>query len=315
MDVTQNAKLIFEQYQVRKTRAQKTAFLECMRELYPQAKVEEGGLLHNRNLVIGDVETAEVVLTAHYDTCAQLPFPNFITPKNIPLYLLYSIGICIPFFAIGIAVWWLVGLVTDAFLPNYLGFMLGVLVPMIAVFMLGPANPHTANDNTSGVLTLIEAYEAMTAEERGRVALVFFDNEENGLLGSMRFAKVHKKQMKHKLLINFDCVSDGDELMLVMDKKAKAYEARLRAAFQPVEGKRVHFFDSSSTLYPSDQANFPCGVGVAALKRKKGVGFYMNRIHTKKDTVLDERNIDCLARGVRRYITPENNATEDGKHE
>ena len=28
MDVTQNAKLIFEQYQVRKTRAQKTAFLE-----------------------------------------------------------------------------------------------------------------------------------------------------------------------------------------------------------------------------------------------------------------------------------------------
>ena len=311
MCVTENAKQVFDQFQVRKTRAQKTAFLAHMREIYPQAAVEEGGALRSRNLVIGNVETAEVVLTAHYDTCAQLPFPNFISPRNIPLYLLYSIGICIPFLAIGLAVWWLVAQVTDAFLPNYLGFLLGVLVPLLAVFLLGPANPHTANDNTSGVLTLVEAYEVMTEEERSRAALVFFDNEENGLLGSMRFAKVHKKQMKDKLLLNFDCVSDGDELMLVLSKGAKPYEARLRAAFQPVEGKRVHFFSDSSTLYPSDQVNFPCGVGVAALKRRKGVGFYLNRIHTKRDTVLDERNIACLAQGVRRYLSPENNATED----
>ena len=311
MCVTESAKQVYDQFQVRKTRAQKTAFLEHMLALYPQAVVEEGGLLHNRNLVIGNVETAEVVLTAHYDTCAQLPFPNFISPRNIPLYLLYSVGICIPFFAIGVAVWGLVGLVTDAFLPNYLGFILGVLAPMLAVFLLGPANPHTANDNTSGVLTLMEAYEAMTEEERGRAALVFFDNEENGLLGSMRFARVHRKQMKDKLLLNFDCVSDGDELMLVLSKGAQPFEARLREAFRPVEGKRVHFFCDSNTLYPSDQVNFPCGVGVAALKRRRGVGFYMNRIHTKRDTVLDERNIDCLARGVRRYLTPEKIATED----
>ena len=52
-------------------------------------------------------------------------------------------------------------------------------------------------------------------------------------------------------------------------------------------------------------------MGVAALKRRKGVGFYLNRIHTKRDTVLDERNIACLAQGVRRYLSPENNATED----
>ena len=63
--MTENAKQVFDQFQVRKTRAQKTAFLAHMREIYPQAAVEEGGALRSRNLVIGNVETAEVVLTAH----------------------------------------------------------------------------------------------------------------------------------------------------------------------------------------------------------------------------------------------------------
>jgi hypothetical protein len=40
-----------------------------------------------RNIVIGNPDTAKVLYTAHYDTCARLPFPNFITPKNIFIYL------------------------------------------------------------------------------------------------------------------------------------------------------------------------------------------------------------------------------------
>lgn len=311
LDMTENAERIFAEYQVRKTRAQKAAFLEHMQAVYPQAAVEEGGALRNRNLVVGDVETAEFVLAAHYDTCARLPFPNFISPRNIPLYLLYSLAICLPFLAVGVAAERLMRLATDAFLPNHLAFFVGFLLSFLGVMMMGPANPHTANDNTSGVLTLVEAYETMTEAERGRVALVFFDNEENGLLGSARFAKVHREQMKGKLLLNFDCVSDGDELMLVLNKGAKPFEAQLRAAFLPTEGKQVHFFDSARALYPSDQVNFRCGVGVAAFKRKKGVGLYMNRIHTPRDTVLDERNIACLAQGVRRFLDQNNKETED----
>ena len=52
-------------------------------------------------------------------------------------------------------------------------------------------------------------------------------------------------------------------------------------------------------------------MGVAAFKRKKGVGLYMNRIHTPRDTVLDERNIACLAQGVRRFLGQNNKETED----
>lgn len=301
MSVIETAKLILENYQVRRSRAQKTAFLNFMKKTYPQAVVEEGGWFRNRNLVVGKVDTAQVVLAAHYDTCAQLPFPNFITPKNIVLYLAYNVLICIPFVVIGALTQAMTGMLTDAYRVNCWAFTVGFFGSFCLVFF-GRANRHTVNDNTSGVLMLVEAYEAMTQEERERVALVFFDNEENGLLGSMRFAKVHKSAVQNKLLLNFDCVSDGDELMLVMQKGAQSEEERLRAAFLPDEGKRVRLEKSSNTLYPSDQSNFRCGVGIAALKVKKGVGLYLDRIHTHRDTVLDERNIACLVKGVKRMI-------------
>ena len=298
----ETGKIILEQYQMRKTKAQKTAFIEFMQQCYPGIKVENGGLLHNRNLVYGDVEKAEIVLGAHYDTCAQLPFPNFMPPKNMPLYIGYSLLISIPFFAVGALCAWLVGLVEALDGLQFPAAYFGIFGSMFYVMMGGPANKNTVNDNTSGVLTLVQLMDTMTEEEKRRVAFVFFDNEENGLLGSMRFAKVHKKTMKGKLLLNFDCVSDGDHLMLVMQKGAYNLADKLRAAFIPCEGKEVLVEKAGSAFYPSDQANFPCGVGVAALKKKKGVGLYLDRIHTKKDTVLMQENLDCLADGVKRYL-------------
>ena len=51
-------------------------------------------------------------------------------------------------------------------------------------------------------------------------------------------------------------------------------------------------------FYPSDQANFSRGVGVAALKKTKGGLLYMDRIHTKRDTVYMEENIAYLTEGA-----------------
>lgn len=300
--MTETGKIILEKYQVRKNKKQKTAFIEFLQERYPELKVESGGLIYNRNLVLGDVETAELVVGAHYDTCAQLPFPNFLPPKNIVLYIGYSLLICIPFFAVGALCAWLVSLADALDGLEGLAMYVGTLGSLFGVMMGGPASKHTVNDNTSGVLTLVQLYEALSEEERKRVAFVFFDNEENGLIGSARFAKVHKKDMKGKLLLNFDCVSDGDHLLFVMQKGAYKLADQLRAAFLPCEGKEVLVEKASNTLYPSDQANFPVGVGVAAMKKKKGIGLYIDRIHTKKDTVLMQENLDCLVEGTKRYL-------------
>ena len=140
----------------------------------------------------------------------------------------------------------------------------------------------------------------MTPEQREKTALVFFDNEENGLLGSSCFAKFHKKDgLKEKLVINFDCVSDGDHLLLVRNKPAiRQYGKQLEAAFRSNGEKTVHLESSAKAFYPSDQVNFPVGVGVAALKKHKLLGLYMDKIHTKHDTAFDERNIRFLTGGT-----------------
>lgn len=302
--MTELSESILSNWQVRKTKKQKTAFIEFLRSQIPGLQVEQGGFGNNRNLVLGDVKTADVILTAHYDTCAQLPFPNFISPKNIPLYLGYSLLLCIPFGLFALLINALLHLVTDNFFLLYWGTFLPTMGLMFYLFMGGKPNPHTANDNTSGVITLCELMAAMTEEQKARTAFVFFDNEENGLLGSSYFHKLHKKDgVDKKLLINFDCVSNGDHMLFVLSKQAhNIYGSAFAAAFPNTDEKTVYIEKSSNTMYPSDQGSFPLGVGVAALKKKKLVGLYMNRIHTVKDTVFQQENIAYFVEGTLRLM-------------
>ena len=110
--------------------------------------------------------------------------------------------------------------------------------------------------------------------------------------------------MKDKLLVNFDCVSDGDDFLFVLSRKArKGYSEALRAAFAEYPGKKLHFESTLSAFYPSDQANFPAGVGVAALRKKPVLGLYVSRIHTPKDTVLQEENLVYLAEGAKKLLS------------
>ena len=80
---------------------------------------------------------------------------------------------------------------------------------------------------------------------------------------------------------------------------AKKYEEQLRAAFDDSNNDKVKVsIESKGVFYPSDQMNFKRGVGVAALKRSKRLGvLYMDRIHTKKDVIYREENIEFLTAG------------------
>ncbi|MBR3292798.1 MAG: M28 family peptidase [Oscillospiraceae bacterium] len=297
---------ILRDWQVRKSKTQKTRFIAFLQEKIPGLRVEEGGFPRCRNLVLGDVETADVIFTAHYDTCARLPFPNFITPKNLLLYLGYQLLILIPFFLLaGLLAALLILLGLPARLSAVLGWWI-MFFAIICLFILGPANPHTVNDNTSGVLTLCELIAALSEQEKARCAFVFFDHEESGLFGSMAFASKHKKALKNRLLLNFDCVSDGDHLLFVQSKKARRLcEEALREAFSAAAaegGKQTLIERTATAFYPSDQVNVPCGVGIAALKKKRGLGYYIDRIHTNRDTVLDENNLSVLIDGAQRFL-------------
>jgi Zn-dependent M28 family amino/carboxypeptidase len=173
---------------------------------------------------------------------------------------------------------------------------------MTYVMMLGKPNPNTANDNTSGVLMLCELMAALTDEEKAKCAFVFFDNEENGLLGSAFFAKLHKKEMQDKLLVNLDCVGEGDNIMFVLSGSAKEYREKLAACFPATEKKKVLFESNLTAFYHSDQMNFKKTAAVAALKKKPVIGYYMDKIHTVKDTVCEEENLAFLCEGFTQFI-------------
>ena len=292
---------ILEKYQVRKTRKQKNAFIEFLRAHYPDLKIETDGLSYSRNIVIGNPDTAKAVFGAHYDTQAVMPIPNFIMPKSIPVSVLYAFVLIIPMIIIASVVGGVAGYIFDDSSATAL-FSLLTYWAILFLMIFGPANKHTVNDNTSGVITLIEMMSAMTDEERAQSCFVFFDNEEKGLLGSSTFNKEHKETMKEKLLINFDCVSDGDYLMLILNKKAfPEHSENLKAAFADVTEKNVLIESEKGVYYPSDQKNFKKNIGVASFKKSK-FGLYMDRIHTPRDTVMDERNIAVLTEGIIKFL-------------
>lgn len=310
--MTKTTETVFQNYEIRKTKKQKSAFIDYVKTVADEngysCEIQKGAL-GVRNIVIGSPEKAKVIYTAHYDTCAALPFPNFITPKNFLIYLLYQFAILIPLFVL-IGIFPLLEQLLLTRLPFdpalsalivlviYEALLIGFCVLIIA----GPANRHTANDNTSGVTTLLDLMTAMPEELRSQCAFVFFDLEESGLFGSMSFAKKYKTVMKNIPLVNFDCVSDGDYILFAVKKTAARYVPLLKEAFR--EDPRISSVDicTEGVFYPSDQSNFPGGIGVAALKRTKKGLLYMNRIHTKRDTVYREENIYFLTDGAIRLV-------------
>ena len=300
--MTDISQKILQRYQIRKSKKQKNAFIELIKDVMPAVQVQQSPIVKSRNLILGDISSAKAVLTAHYDTCARMPIPNFITPMNPLLSLGYSLLILIPVFTLILMMNFLLSLLdTDFWLHYFLS--LAAYFTFFFLLLAGPANRHTANDNTSGVITLLEIYQSMDEDERKKVVFVFFDNEELGLLGSSYFNSKFKKKMKDKLLINFDCVSDGDYFLIAASKKArKAHEEAITAAFTDQEEKKVLHRKLEKVHYPSDQAGFPVSIAVAALKHKKRLGYYMDKIHTKQDTVFQEENIRYLAENTRQLI-------------
>ena len=295
---------VLTQFPVRKTKQQKQAFREAV-ECYVQnlgyeTRVEEGSF-GCRNLVIGDPEAARFLVTAHYDTCARMLIPNFITPCNVAVYLLYQILIVLGLIVAAVAAGVLVGLVWRP-LASTAGMLIYWL--LLAMLILGPANPSNANDNTSGVVTLLEIARTMPENQRHKVCFVLFDLEEAGLIGSASYRKAHRQATNRQMVLNLDCVGDGDYLLMFPTKALAKNRERLTSLY-----KACGYFGKKSLLvqekgwyiYPSDQVHFPFGVGICALRKKKKT-LYMSRIHTKKDTILEETNVNILRAALTTYI-------------
>lgn len=290
---------VLEQFPIRKSKKQKALFRdEVMTYLQSKGysvRVEvKGG--NAENIVIGDADTAKYLITAHYDTPASIGLPNILTPCNPVAFILWQILLVGIFMIAAIVPGVLIGLaLNDAELA---GLISGVLYWVLLILLLvGPANKNNANDNTSGVVTLLETAAAWPEDKRDMVCFVMFDKEELGLVGSAAYRKAHKESTDKQIVLNLDCVGDGDEIVFFPMKKLKKdpEKMELLRKFNGARGnKLMYVIEKGFAIYPSDQKHFPYGVGIAAFRRRKGIGLYVDRIHTHRDTILEEENINYL---------------------
>ena len=298
---------ILTAHPVRKNNTQKERFRQEVQDYLQTLGYStnvESGSFGSKNLVIGDPDRAKYLVTAHYDTCARMFVPNLITPCNALLFILYQIFVCLLLIVPSLAVGVLAGYLFHEFLVGYFVFMV-LLWGMIILMLVGPANSSNVNDNTSGVVTVLEIAKSLPENFRKDVCFVLFDLEEAGLIGSASYRKAHKKATESQMVLNLDCVGDGDEVLFFPTSKLKKNREKL-ADLEKITGnfgrKTVAVRKQGFSIYPSDQAHFPYGVGICALNRGK-LGLYLSKIHTPKDTVLDETNVNILRAAIITMIT------------
>lgn len=228
-----------------------------------------------------------------------------MTPTNLVLFILFQLLLTVLIFGI-VFVFTLIFTVAtnNLFEPGLV--MLIFLYAFMFHMLFGYRNKHTANDNTSGTIVLTKLLETLPVEDRNKVCVVYFDNEEKGLLGSNFFYEKHKKEMNDKLLINFDCVGDGREIVVLGKKDAGKdglYETLLRAFESHKTQYDVDFLEQKMLpmMFASDQMHFKKGVGVCAL-RKSFLGRYVARIHTPFDTICREENVGYIVTSMKEFV-------------
>lgn len=296
---------LVDKFPIRRSKAQKEAFrawfVQTAQEMGYAAQVET--VKEHHNVVIGDPETAQAIFVAHYDTPAASFMPNLMTPRNIPFFFFYQILLVCVLVLAAVAVGVPVGLLTG---DEQVGYLVGYALYMGLLFMMlfGPANKHNVNDNTSGVAAILETMARIPEADRSKAAFILFDNEEKGCIGSKVYAKAHPAVKQSGFIVNLDCVGDGEHILLLGGKQARgaAQYAALVDGMTAQQGRELHVFPLEKSVYNSDQKNFKVSSAVCACKQRKGLGFYCDKIHTGRDTVCEQANLDFLADGLAAFI-------------
>ncbi len=286
---------INDSFPIRRSEEEKSAFVKYIKDQIGNDRVSVERLenKHN-NIIIGDIHRANLIFTAHYDTPAASVVPNMMLPANKILATLIN---CI-YPVILSFVCFFAALFITAILPVpyeltavvYMVLYLGIYYCSTRLL----PNKHNKNDNTSGVATVLALADEICDPD---VAFVLFDNEEKGLLGSKALNKKYKEEFLSKLVINFDCVGNGDQIILSVKDKAqdRGEYNTLTESIDRSCGFDVHFIPFGKTAGNSDHKSFPCSIGVYAARKGKIAKFYTGKIHTARDTVASSENICFLA--------------------
>ena len=194
-----------EKYPVRRTAQEKTAFRKYITHYIADkgmdVKTVETKNGENKNVIVGDPLTADVIFTAHYDTPGMSLFPNIMIPRNKFLFFAYQFLPILTLLFFSIAATLIGGVITvliKGYMEESLIFILFLVTYYLFFYLMFFAfkNPKNYNDNNSGVETLLEIIDRLTAQQQRKIAFIFFDNEEKGKKGSKAYFNAHKNQLE-----------------------------------------------------------------------------------------------------------------------
>ncbi len=309
---------ILRKYQARGSYRQKTIFINYLKRRLAKSGYDKEieineyrvRFFRTRNIIVGNPDEAEIFITAHYDTSSISPISFLLAPTEPILWIIDKILFLVKVFLLAGIIATAIAWISNSISLGIYSF-LGVLLVIVFQSVFGIKNWNTANDNTSGVVTLTKILERIPEEQRKKVCAIFFDNEEIGALGSKKVSQI-MPNINTKLLINFDCVGEGNNIVSLAKGKAmrdKYYEL-LNKTF--VECSKTYdvkcFSEKLNNVYSSsDHNNFDKGVAIYALKSSLG-RMYVKWTHTLLDKKCREENINFLTDAMSMFIQRVNNA-------
>lgn len=221
------------------------------------------------NIYFGNFN-AEYGLTAHYDTATNM---RVLYPAMRLFGARYGqFVILLPFFVL---------------MKFPIPFLIVSSIFLIVVFIgLLIPNKYNYNDNSSGVLTILEHAKANAGQDNVFYALT--DNEEKGLFGAKMLRTYLKKNSYTKKIINIDCVGIGDYFLLCSVKDSSYFQSTYQQLQTSFEIKPM-----VSKLLASDHVLFgKDGVMITAVCDSKYLNdVYIKNLHSNLDRELDQLNI------------------------
>ncbi len=243
-------------------------------------------------LIAGDPETASVVIGAKYGTPARSLLPEWRVPRNGAVYALMTTMKIFGLMAAAVAA----GCVMLLLFRTQAAFSLtfaGVFCLLLWVKLNGPANPHNVNGGDASIAALLETMAGLPPEKRGQCAFLLYRDT-----ASLRaYAQDHPQLRYTRLLMNLEAVGVGETFLWSVPRLAvnqPAYQALEKAAAS-VEKRKTVFFPAWKVHGRGDERLFQCGVGIGAYGWKLGIGYWVGRLCTPRDTQADEVNVQTLA--------------------
>jgi hypothetical protein len=287
----------------RLTREEKDAFLDDAQTLledwdYKVKRVTTAGRLRSSVHLETEVKEAECIVMAHYDTPTMMPpwIELLVRWLGHTRPLLLSLAI-------------LLVVIIPFLLPGKVFVWIALIVGLSLLIFLIP-NPKNLNDNTSGVLGLLDLAQQLNAfpSAKKKVKFVLVDNEEWMLLGASQLRKQWLEAgfvFDESRIICLDCIGWGD-VPVIIRNGASHVGNELIDVFQ--EEKPESVLLNMKALPLNDNFVFRDEGAILVSMMKKAWwsgGYFIPNIHSVFDKKLDMNTIKWVTGNLLAYLKEE----------